>query len=138
MRRYLENLVAWLFKWRLKINASKCNYTIFSGIGSRNVTRFDLSISGGKIPYAQNPVFLGITFDEFLNFRVHTANLAIRARKRLNIIKIFSHKSWKLSHETLKGIYNALIGFLFVYSFFSVARIAETNLEKLQRGKEFL
>ncbi len=26
----------------------------------------------GKIPYAPNPVFLGITFDELLNFRVHT------------------------------------------------------------------
>ncbi len=120
-------------KWRLKINASKCNYTIFSSKCSRNVTRFDLSINGGKIPYAQNPVFLGITFDEFLNFGVHTANLEIRARKKLNLIKIFSHKSWKLSHETLKGIYNALISSLFVYSFFSVARIAVTNLERLQR-----
>jgi len=63
---------------------------------------------------------------------MHTANLEIRARKRLNLIKIFSHKSWKLSHQTLKGIYNALIGSLFVYSFFSVARIVVTNL-RLQR-----
>ena len=31
MKKYLENLVKWLYKWRLKMNASKCNYTIFSG-----------------------------------------------------------------------------------------------------------
>jgi hypothetical protein len=93
--------------------------------------RFELYINQGRIPYDPNPVFLGITFDEFLNFRVHTE--AIRARKILNIIKIFSHKSWKLSDETLKGIYNALIGSLYVYSFFSVARIAETNLDRLQK-----
>jgi len=32
-----------------------------------------------------------------------------------------------------KGIYTALIGFLFVYSFFAVARIAEINLDRLQK-----
>ena len=133
MKKYLESLVAWLYKWRLKINASKCSYIIFAGDGSRNGTRFELFINNGRIPYDPNPVFLGITFDEFLNFRVHVEGLTIRARQRLNIIKIFSHKSWNLSHETLKGIYNALIGSLFVYSFFTVARIAETNLDRLQK-----
>jgi hypothetical protein len=96
--------------------------------------RFELYINQGRIPYAPNPVFLEITFDEFLNFRFHTEGLAIRARKRLDIIKIFSLKSWNLSHETLKGIYNALIGSLFVYSFFSVARITETNLDRPHKG----
>jgi len=95
--------------------------------------KFELYINQGRIPYATNPVFLGITFDEFLNFRVHTEGLAIRARKRLNIIKIYSHKSLNLSHETLKGINNALIGSLFVYFFFSVDRIAETNIDRPQK-----
>ena len=74
-----------------------------------------------------------MTFDEFLNFAKHTEFLEKRARKRLNIIKIFSHKSWHLSHATLKCIYGALIGSIFTYSFFSVARIASTNMERLQR-----
>jgi hypothetical protein len=87
-------------------------HQIFTGNGSINQTRFELFINKGKTPYDPNPVFLGITFDEFLNFRVHTEGLEIRARKRLNIIKVFSHKSCNLSHETLKGIYNALIGSL--------------------------
>ena len=112
MKKYLENLVKWLYKWRLKMNASKCNYTIFSGNGSRNETKFELYINQGRIPYDPNPVFLGIKFDEFLIFRVHTVGLTIRAKKRL------SHKSWNLGHETLKGIYNALIGTLLVCSFF--------------------
>ena len=133
IKKYLENLVKWLYKWRLKMNASKCNVTIFSGNGSRNETKFELYINQCKIPYAPNSVFLGITFDEFLNFRVHTEGLAIRARKRLNIIKILSNLSWILSHETLNEIKNALIGSLFVYSFFSVAIIAETNLDRLQK-----
>jgi len=130
---YLESLVAWLFKWRLKMNASKCCYTIFSSSGNRSKIKFVCKLKDGLIPYNPNPLFLGITFDEYLNFKCHTDNLRQRAIKRLNIIKIFSHKSWKLSHETLKCIYGALIGSLFTYSFFSVARIASSNLERLQR-----
>ena len=130
---YLKSLVLWLFKWRLKMNASKCCYTIFSGAGSKNKEKFEMNFVNGNIPYNSNPVFLGVTFDEFLNFRNHAESLEKRARKRLNIIKIFSHKSWHLSHETLKGIYNAIIGSIFTYSFFAVARIAKTNLDRLQR-----
>ena len=133
MKTYLKSLVNWLFKWRLKMNAKKCCYTIFSGAGSKNKNKFELNLTDGLIPYNTNPVFLGITFDEFLNFGKHTDNLLKRARKRLNIIKIYSHKSWHLSHVTLKGIYNAIIGSIFTYSFFAVARIAKTNLDRLQR-----
>jgi ribonuclease P/MRP protein subunit RPP40 len=133
IKSYLKSLVEWLFKWRLKMNVKKCCYTIFSGAGSKNKERFEMNFCNGIIPYNPNPVFLGVTFDEFLNFRVHTDKLEKRARKRLNIIKIFSHRSWHLSYETLKGIYNAIIGSIFTYSFFAVARIAKTNIDRLQR-----
>ena len=53
--------------------------------------------------------------------------------KRLNIIKIFSHKSWHLNCVTLTSIYRALIGSIFDYSFFfSIACISETNLNRVQ------
>ncbi len=91
MNIYLKNLVKWLFKWRLKMNSKKCCYTIFSGAGSKNKDKFDLNLTDGLIPYNKNPVFLGVTFDEFLNFGRHTDGLLKSAHKRLNIIKIFSH-----------------------------------------------
>ena len=94
---------------------------------------FDLQIGGGKIPYNSNPVFLGITFDERLNFSTHYSNLRLRALKRLNILKIFSHKSWHLNQKTLITIYRALIGSIFDYSFFTIACVAETSLGLIQR-----
>jgi len=132
IKLYLESLVAWLFKWRLKMYAGRCCYTIFSSSGNKSKITFLFKLKGGLIPYNPNLLFLGLTFDEYLNFKSHTDSLRQRAIKRLNIIKIFSHKSWKLSHETLKCNYGALIGSLFTYSFFSVARIATSNLERLQ------
>ena len=132
IKTYLENLVSWLFKWRLKMNASKCCYTIFSNTGRSNM-EMDLRLNGDPIPYNPNPVFLGITFDEGLCFKKHFENLRVRALKRLNIIKIFSHKSWHINYSTLTNIYRSLIGSIFDYSFFSIACVSETNLKLVQR-----
>ena len=56
IQRYLKNLMVWLFTWRLKMNASKCCYTIFSGNGRGDIS-FDLRLWGEPIPYNANPVF---------------------------------------------------------------------------------
>ncbi len=84
----MENLVAWLYKWKQKINATKCSYIVFAGDGNRNKTSFELFIIWARIPFDPNPEFLGIVFDEFLNFRAHVEKLVTKNRPRLNIIKI--------------------------------------------------
>ena len=132
IKAYLESLVDWLFKWRLKMNAKKCCYTIYSGRG-RDELEFDLLLNGEKIPHNPNPVFLGITFDERLCFNTHFENLRNRALSRLNIIKKISHKSWHINRKTLTSIYRALIGSIFDYSFFTISCVSETNLGLIQR-----
>ena len=110
------------------MNAKKCCFTIFSG-GNGDRLDFDLLLNGESIPYNQNPIFLGITFDEKLCFNTHFENLRIRALKRLNILKIFSHKSWHINRKTLTNIYNLPASFPSVdYSFFSVAYVSDTSL----------
>ena len=131
IKKYLQSLVEWLFKWRLKMNTSKCCYTIFSSSGRAGIC-LDLKLKSEPIPYKSNPIFLGITFDEHLNFSAHYANLRARALKRLNIIKIFSHKSWHINQKTLTSVYRAIIGSIFDYSFFTIADCSDKNLELLQ------
>ena len=114
------------------MNAKKCCFTIFAG-GNGDRLDFDLLLNGESIPYNPNPVFLGITFDEKLCFNTHFENLRIRALKRLNILRIFSHKSWHINRKTLTNIYSALIGSIFDYSFFSSACISDTSLGLVQR-----
>ena len=50
IKSYLESLVSWLYKWRLKMNASKCCFTIFSksGNGFHNLDLF-LTLNGNLI-----------------------------------------------------------------------------------------
>ena len=109
-----------------------CCYTNFSRKG-RDGMEIDLRLSGDQIPYNPRPVFLGITFDEKLSFNPHFENLRTRALKRLNIIKIFSHRSWHLNSKTLTNIYRALIGSIFDYSFFAVAVVSDRSLGLIQR-----
>ena len=92
---YLKEIENWLCKWRLTMAPAKCSYTVFSHRkGCRN--RFDLKLFDGLIPYDDKPVSLGITFDECLNFRPHVQKLKDKCASRFNIIRILSHKSWKL------------------------------------------
>ena len=96
---YLNNLTTWLFKWRLKMNTNKCNYIVFTN--KKNIT-LNLTLNNQSIPFCANPKFLGVVFDKTLTFTRYFENLRTRSLKRLNIIKIFSHKSWGLSTSTLK------------------------------------
>jgi len=126
---YLNKLTEWLYKWRLKMNTSKCNYIVFTKGKSK---KLKLIFNNQLIPFCENPKFLGVVFDKTLNFSRHYENLRMRALKRLNMIKIFSHRSWGLNTRTLKCIYTALVGSLFDYSFFSVANVSKSTLQKLQ------
>jgi exonuclease III len=132
INRYLKELENWLKIWRLNMNVNKCCYLIFGNSGFKRFN-MEIKMNGEKIPYSKNPIFLGVTFDEQLCFNKHMEILRSRALKRLNIIKIFSHKSWKLNHCTLKLIYRALVGSIYDYSFFIIQRASTTNLESLQR-----
>ena len=54
------------------------------------------------------------------------------AAKRLNIIRVLSHKSWKLDQSTLIQIYNTLIRSLFDYSSIFSSALSELQINKLQ------
>lgn len=133
LNRYLNELEKWLLKFKMKICAAKCSYTIFSRNKKQlNTFNFNLKIFNEQIPKAKNPKFLGITFDPFLSFGEHIANIQKQAENRLNILKIISHKSWKLKTETLFNIYKTLISSLFNYSSFCANLISHKWLKKLQ------
>ena len=113
------------------MNAKKCCYTIFSGKSKTGIS-LNLKLKNDTIPYNRNPVFLGITFDECLCFNKHYENLRVRALKRLNIIKIFSYKSWHLNKHTLVNLYRSLIGSIFDYSAFTVSNCSDSSLKSIQ------
>ena len=131
VRTYLFNIEVWLCKWRMKMAPSKCNYTVFA---HRNSTKnkFSFRLFGEEIPHEKTPVSLGVTFDECLNFESHVATIRSKCAKRLNVIKILSHRSWRLSRSTLISIYKSLIVSVLDYSAFIYPRLADRLKETIQ------
>ena len=89
-------------------------------------------LAGDRIPYNPNPKLLGITLDESLRFKNNAIKIKGKCMSRLNIIKILSHKKWKLSKNTLESLYRSLIGSVIEYSFFTISEISINTLNYLQ------
>jgi len=130
INKYLRTIEAWLVKWKLRMSANKCCYTIFTN-GRRN-ERFDFKMFEENIPYEKNPTFLGIKFDEGMNFGTNIENIREKCANRLNIIKIISHKSWRLDIKTLLATYYALVRSVIDNMAFGVNRISDSNIKRLQ------
>ena len=128
VRTYLSEIERWLCKWRMKMAPSKCNYSVFSK-GNTTKNKFGLKLFGEMIPHERHPVSLGVTFDESLNFKSHIKKMKAKCNQRMNIIKILSHRSWKLKSSTLVSIYNSLVGSVLDYSAFMYPGISD-NLKK--------
>ena len=113
------------------MNVNKCTYSIFSG-SSNTKKNFTFNLNKQNIKHEKNPKLLGIIFDEKLCFDNHVEKIRDKCLKRLNIIKIISHKSWKLSERTKTNIYRALIGSIIDYSFFTESCLSDSVLNRLQ------
>ena len=67
INNYPRKIESWLQKWRLKMAPEKCCFIIFSGNPLKNQT-LNLNLFKKKIPYTEEPTFLGIKFNESLCF----------------------------------------------------------------------
>ncbi len=77
-------------------------------------------------------------FDECLNFRPHVQKLIDKSASRLNIIRILSHKYWKLEKKTLISI---IIGSVLDYSSFISSGLSDEltgALQAVQNGESNL
>ena len=131
INKYLVSIEKWLIKWKLKMSASKCNYTIFHSGPTRPVS-LNLNLFGSKIPFEENPTFLGITFDERLTFKNHVKNVKTKVQNRLNIIRIISSNFWKLNSTFLLQIYSALVRSITDCLAFAVSRLSNDKLDTIQ------
>ena len=62
----------------------------------------------------------------------HLKELKAKCLQRLNIIKILSHRSWKLNYKTLVSVYNSLLGSVIDYSAFMYPVLSESARKSIQ------
>ena len=68
-----------------------------------------LYLSGVALPVRSEHKFLGVTFDKKLTFGSHIKSLRLKCQKKLNIMRVLSHKSWGADRVCLLRIYRAIV-----------------------------
>ena len=62
-----------------------------------------------EIPAVKEAKFLGVIFDQKLNFRSHIKHVKTSCQKALNILRVVAHTDWGADKKTLLLLYRALI-----------------------------
>ena len=127
---YLAKLEVWLSRNRLQMNVKKCSYTVFASKPWPEKYKFKLC--GQFVGREDSPKFLGVVLDERLSFNRHVQHVKDKCASRLNVIKIISHKSWKLNTNTLVSVYRALIGSIIEYAAFISPTLSVSLAKDLQ------
>ena len=118
--------------WRLMMAPNKCNHNTFSNANTDESHLINIKLFDEFIPLVSNPRFLGVTFDTRLTFKHQIENVQKSCISRLNIIKILSSKSWRLSQSTLVNIYKSIVRSIMEYSSIIFHGLAVTNFHKLE------
>ena len=84
------------------------------------------------MPQVKYCKFLGITFDEGLNFKEHFRNLAESCEARIKILKVLSSQSWAINNKILLSIYKLLVRSLIEYSSILFDITNKTSTKRLQ------
>ena len=131
LQKQLDQIEEWMSTWRTKLSVTKTVYTVFNKSG-RN-TPLDLKYNEQQLNYERNPKFLGITLDPSLCFNKHATDLAIRAHKRINMLRRIKGKSWGASTSLILTTYKVLVRPILEYAPFLLLTMAPTNQLKLER-----
>jgi hypothetical protein len=113
---YLASLHAYLADNNLHLSIPKCSTTLFTPDFHQSNYHPKIFINNTQLPLNKSPKILGVTFDTHHTFRQHTSNVHSKAKKRLNVLKALTGKSWGQDKETITLTYNSIIRPLINYA----------------------
>jgi ribonuclease HI len=109
LQRGLDCLEEWSHRWKMKINASKCESILFSKDPGDSQKVLNFTLCNEDIPFNPTPTFLGVVFDRTLSFGPHIANVKDKMKKRLNTLRALTGTSWGCQREDLRILYVAFV-----------------------------
>ena len=136
LQSYLNNVQSWMSDWRMKVSINKTTYQVFNK-GCRQANSITLRYNNKKITSTKNPKFLGITLDPGLRLHDYAEEIAIRARRRINMLRRIKGSNWGASSKLIFTTYKVLVRPLIDYVPFATLTMADTNklkIERLQRS----
>ena len=131
LQKGLNLLEGWCRRWRVKLNAGKSKFVIFSRIKEENQENFKIALFDDIISPSSEARFLGINFDRRLSFNNHINEITTRAYQRMNVLRALSRS--KVSPPVIMRLYKTYILSLVEYGSSTFVATSKGNREKLQK-----
>ena len=105
----VDIVVDWSKKWKLNLNAEKCEASFFSTSTKEANWSPSIKIDGQVIKHEPTPRLLGVTFDRTLCFGPHVNTIVKAATSKLKILAKLSYSDWGCNKSDLFRIYQAVV-----------------------------
>ncbi|MCP5015052.1 MAG: hypothetical protein GY938_07170, partial [Ketobacter sp.] len=122
LQKELNHFSDWSNKWQMFLNAKKCGsmsfskcddikekYTSESDETTQQTTLWSkYTINGNKLKYHKTERYLGVIFDERLNFKAQIRHVMAKVACQLNRLHYLINAGYDLSPQSLSLLYKAL------------------------------
>jgi hypothetical protein len=133
LQKQLDHIEEWMSDWRTKLSITKTVYTVFNKSGTFIHNQIELTYHNQPLKAERNPKFLGITLDPSLSLNKYASDLAVRAHRRINMLRRIKGKDWGASTRLIVISYKVLVRSLLEYAPFLLLAMSETNQLKIER-----
>ena len=131
VQQAVNAIEVWCRKWRVVLNGNKLNLVIISRKRKQLDENLCILLFNDVVRPISKAKFLGVEIDNTLRFKDHIQDLAQKAEKRLNILRILA---WGGTEpKTLLRLYKVYIRSIFKYGCVAFLHVPDSVLETLQK-----
>jgi hypothetical protein len=109
LQTQLNSIGDWCDQWLIKLNPEKTQIIVFNKKAKKEPPQLKLSLNGHPLLASKTVKFLGLTFDQKLNFQKHTAIQDKRCRQRMGALRSVSGPNFGPPPIVLERAYTAYI-----------------------------
>ena len=131
MQDAISKVGQWAKDRGVTINESKTASMLFSL--STKPEQFRLKVNSYDIPASSTIKYLGVTFNQRLNWSEHIIDISSRATLRMRILKKLAGTQWGANLKTLKQVYIGSVRPVLEYGSSTFGTEASTALQKLDK-----
>lgn len=129
---HVQKICQWCDTWGFKINELKTVAMIFTRSKKLINSTVPIAINGTIIKTVKSFKFLGLTFDQQLNWTQHVENVINKTKSKINLLRALTGHHWGANKQTLLRIYRTLIRPKLEYGIEAITTLSKSSLSKLQ------
>lgn len=107
VQKSLSSLEEWTSKTGFLFSGTKTHCMLFSKRKSN--AQPSLTLAGSSLRFVSESRFLGVTFDNRLEWKSHLLQLKTTCRRIIDLMKVLAHHYWGADTNTLLTLYRTLI-----------------------------